>query len=128
MPQEHGGAIYQGGVPGHRGGNQHTVRARSEELRGEIQDELGRLIADLRAPWGVHPGSAEALDRAGVNTDRPAGEAWDLELAGRCTPGADSGHCCGGGPDCALQEGARPMKGYDSQLAFGVVNLGDTAE
>ena len=49
MPQEHGGAIYQGGVPGHRGGNQHTVRARSEELRGEIQDELGRLIADLRA-------------------------------------------------------------------------------
>ncbi len=49
MPQEHGGAIYQGGVLGHRGGNQHTVRARSEELRGEIQDELGRLIADLRA-------------------------------------------------------------------------------
>ena len=47
--QEHGGAIYQGGVPGHRGGNQHTVRARSEELRAEIQDELPRLIADLRA-------------------------------------------------------------------------------
>ena len=50
MPQgQHGGAIYQGGVLGHRGGNQHTVRVRSEELRGEIQDELGRLIADLRA-------------------------------------------------------------------------------
>ncbi len=37
MPQEHGGAIYQGGVLGHRGGNQHTVRARSEELRGALQ-------------------------------------------------------------------------------------------
>ena len=34
----------------------------------------------------------------------------------------------GGGSDRALQEGARPMRGYDSQLAFGVVNLADTAE
>ncbi len=41
---------------------------------------------------------------------------------------ADPGQRGGGGPDRALQEGARPMRGYDSELAFGVVNLGDMAE
>ena len=54
-------------------------------------------------------------------------ESWSV-VERSTDPRFDSGHCCGGRPDCALQEGARPMGGYDSQLAFGVVNLGDTAE
>ena len=47
VAQAHGGAIYAGGVPGHRGGNQHTV-ARSEQLRAAAQDILEDLTDELR--------------------------------------------------------------------------------
>ena len=36
-----------GGVPGHRGGNQHTARQRAEAVRGELIGQLEGVAADL---------------------------------------------------------------------------------
>ena len=36
-----------GGVPGHRGGNQHTARQRAEAVRGQLIGQLEGVVADL---------------------------------------------------------------------------------
>ncbi len=36
-----------GGVPGHRGGNQHTARQRAEAVRGQLIGQLEGVAADL---------------------------------------------------------------------------------
>ena len=49
IPQKHGGALLAGGVPGHKGANQYTVRQRVEELRGQLIAELEGAAKDLSA-------------------------------------------------------------------------------
>ncbi len=49
IPQEHGGALLAGGVPGHKGANQHTVRERVQELRGQVIGQLEGAAKDLTA-------------------------------------------------------------------------------
>ncbi len=36
-----------GGVPGHRGGNQHTARQRAQEIRGQLIGQLEGAAKDL---------------------------------------------------------------------------------
>ena len=47
IPQPHGGALLSGGKPGNPGHNQHTVRQRAQELRGQL------IGAPARAPTPV---------------------------------------------------------------------------
>ncbi len=47
IPQKHGGALLTGGVPGHKGANQHTVRERAQELRGQLIGQLEGAAALL---------------------------------------------------------------------------------
>ena len=37
-----------GGVPGHRGGNQHTARQRAQEVRGQLIGQLEGVADDLK--------------------------------------------------------------------------------
>ncbi len=37
-----------GGVPGHRGGNQHTARQRGQEVRGQLIGQLEGVADDLK--------------------------------------------------------------------------------
>ncbi len=37
-----------GGVPGHRGGNQHTARQRAQEVRGQLLGQLEGVADDLK--------------------------------------------------------------------------------
>src|SRR5438093_8534927 len=48
VDQQHGGAIYAGGVPGHRGGPGRPPSALRERLRGSFEDRVNVLegIAD----------------------------------------------------------------------------------
>src|SRR2546427_8351809 len=48
VPQAHGGAVYSGGVPGHRGGSGRPPSALRERLRGSFEDRITVLeeIAD----------------------------------------------------------------------------------
>lgn len=48
VPQSHGGAIYRGGVPGHRGGPGRPPSALRERLRGSFEQRIAVLedIAD----------------------------------------------------------------------------------
>jgi len=48
VPQPHGGAIYGGGVPGHRGGPGRPPSALRERLRGSFEQRIAVLenIAD----------------------------------------------------------------------------------
>ncbi len=60
IPQPHGGALYAGGVPGHRGGPGAPPSVLRERLRGSFENRIGALeqIADgealvkTRAPDG----------------------------------------------------------------------------
>ncbi len=47
IPQKHGGALLAGGVPGHKGANQHTLRQRAQEVRGQLVAELEGAAKDL---------------------------------------------------------------------------------
>ncbi len=49
IPQAHGGALLSGGKPGNPGHNQHTVRQRARELRGQLIGELEGAAKDLAA-------------------------------------------------------------------------------
>ena len=49
IPQKHGGALLTGGVPGHKGANQHTVRERAQEVRGQLIGQLEGAAKDLTA-------------------------------------------------------------------------------
>jgi hypothetical protein len=48
VPQRHGGALYSGGVPGHRGGSGRPASALRERLRGSFEERVVVLeeIAD----------------------------------------------------------------------------------
>ncbi len=48
-PQAHGGALLSGGKPGNPGHNQHTVRERAQELRGQLIGQLEGAAKDLSA-------------------------------------------------------------------------------
>ena len=37
-----------GGVPGHKGGNQHTARKRAQEVRGQLIGQLEGVVDDLK--------------------------------------------------------------------------------
>src|SRR5438309_3227482 len=45
VPQAHGGAVYSGGVPGHRGGPGRPPSALRERLRGSFEDRVSVLEA-----------------------------------------------------------------------------------
>ncbi len=47
IPQAHGGALLSGGKPGNPGHNQHTVRERAQELRGQLEGAAKDLAAIL---------------------------------------------------------------------------------
>ncbi len=49
IAQKHGGALLAGGKPGHPGTNQHTVRRRATEVRGQLIAELEGAAKDLAA-------------------------------------------------------------------------------
>ena len=49
IPQAHGGALLSGGKPGNPGHNQHTVRERAQELRGQLIGQLEGAAKDLSA-------------------------------------------------------------------------------
>jgi len=49
IPQKHGGALLSGGKPGNPGHNQHTVRQRAQELRGQLIGQLEGVAKDLTA-------------------------------------------------------------------------------
>jgi len=49
IPQTHGGALLGGGVPGHRGANQHTDRQKVAEVRGQLIAQLEGAAKDLSA-------------------------------------------------------------------------------
>ena len=49
IAQEHGGALLSGGKPGNPGHNQHTVRERAQELRGQLIGQLEGAAKDLAA-------------------------------------------------------------------------------
>ena len=49
IPQLHGGALLSGGKPGNPGHNQHTVRRRAQELRGQLIGQLEGAAKDLAA-------------------------------------------------------------------------------
>jgi len=49
IPQAHGGALLSGGKPGNPGHNQHTVRERAQELRGQLIGQLEGAAKDLAA-------------------------------------------------------------------------------
>ncbi len=49
IPQAHGGALLSDGKPGHPGHNQHTVRERAQELRGQLIGQLEGAAKDLAA-------------------------------------------------------------------------------
>ncbi len=49
IPQTHGGALLGGGVPGHRGANQHTDRQKVAAVRGQLIGQLEGAAKDLSA-------------------------------------------------------------------------------
>ena len=49
IPQAHGGALLSGGKPGNPGHNQHTVRQRAQEIRGQLIGQLEGAAKDLTA-------------------------------------------------------------------------------
>ncbi len=49
IAQKHGGALLAGGKPGHPGTNQHMVRQRAQEVRGQLIAELEGAAKDLAA-------------------------------------------------------------------------------
>ena len=49
IPQAHGGALLSGGKPGNPGHNQHTLRERAQELRGQLIGQLEGAAKDLAA-------------------------------------------------------------------------------
>ena len=50
IPQPGGrGALLSRGVPGHRGGNQHTVKQQAQAVRGQLNGQLEGAARDLSA-------------------------------------------------------------------------------
>ena len=47
IPQEHGGALLGGGIPGHRGGNQHTVKRMAVGVRERLLKQLEGVVGDI---------------------------------------------------------------------------------
>ena len=144
IPQAHGGALLSGAKPGNPGHNQHTVRQRAQEIRGQLIGQLEGAVKDLsalletaresdgdrlrcKACGSFIPGVSKLKlsDILAVIPELRAILPAQQEHEGLQPITVQVG---GGWADCALQEGARPMRGYYSQLVFGAVNLGDTAE
>ena len=49
VAQKHGGAIKTGGNPGHRGGNQHTVKRMAVEVRERLLVQLEGVVGDIES-------------------------------------------------------------------------------
>jgi len=147
VAQGHGGALKPGGTPEGRsqGGRVTAERRRARVERTEAIDDAtvghAEKMVEIIAQLAVEAGGEQYRCTCGVLGPKVPKlglrEATDVvavmlkmvkQPAEAATIYPDSGQRGGGWSDCALREGARPMRGYDSQLAFGVVNLGDMAE
>jgi hypothetical protein len=73
IPQHHGGAVYSGGVPGHRGGPGRPPSALRERLRGSFEQRIAVLEA-IADDEGAEPQdrirAIDTLAKYGIGTLR----------------------------------------------------------
>jgi hypothetical protein len=86
IPQPHGGAIYSGGVPGHRGGPGRTPSALRAAFRESLATRLQiaeRIADDDKASNGDRLRALEFMGRVGLrdkDDDEPEGGEVTLRI------------------------------------------------